>query len=156
MHSLLLSSFMAGSLNVDGSFQADSGRSGRGGKKIRTPQSSFIAKIGTMVTIVALRMLTQRSDIINTLHLLLKPAPGCGQGYSRTPVWKQMDKKVPLQYHKFNWYIINWGDRFRVYFYLAEPWNKSAPRSLLCIHYASLPGSITSWNGRLLSWHRQA
>lgn len=107
MHSLLLSSFMAGSLNVDGSFQADSGRSGRGGKKIRTPQSSFIAKIGTMVTIVALRMLTQRSDIINTLHLLLKPAPGCGRGYSRTPVWKQMDKKVPLQYHKFNWYMIN-------------------------------------------------
>lgn len=85
MHSLLLSSFMAGSLNADGSFQAEYGSSERGGKKkkkIRTPQSSFIAEIVTMVTIVALRMLTQRSDIIDTLHLLLKPAPGCGRGYS--------------------------------------------------------------------------
>lgn len=38
MHSLLLSSFMAGSLNADGSFQAEYGSSERGGKNKDTPK----------------------------------------------------------------------------------------------------------------------
>lgn len=120
---------------------------------------SYVAQVATRVTTVAVSVLTHRSDIVNTLHLLPKAAPCCEWGYSFTPLGNRCTK-IPLQYHKFNWDMINWGTSSGCIFNSAslETSGPTAPRlPASAQHSLCQPTGECYVLWRLtVSWHCQA